>query len=96
MLANPHSGSSLEGLLREEGLYEDAAAVAIKRVVVWQLEQAMEVRGFSKAELARKMGTSRAALQRLLDPENDSVTLRTLARAAGVLDAELRVTLSSK
>jgi DNA-binding Xre family transcriptional regulator len=83
-------------MLRQEGLYEDAAAVATKRVVVWQLEQAMEARGLSKAQLARQMGTSRAALHRLLDPENDSVTLRTLARAASVLNANLQVTFSSE
>jgi transcriptional regulator with XRE-family HTH domain len=86
----------LESVLRDEGLYEDATSVAIKRVVAWQIAQAMKTQGLSKAQLAQRMGTSRSALDRLLDPENDSVTLRTLARAAGVLEAELRVTLAER
>ena len=92
--ANPRSGSTLDEWLREEGLYEDATAVAIKRRVVWQIAQAMKAQGLSKVQLARRMGTSRSALDRLLDPDNDSVTLRTLARVAAVLEAELRVTLT--
>jgi antitoxin HicB len=91
--ANPRSGSTLDDVLHEEGLYEDATSVAIKRVLAWQIAQAMKAQGVSKVGLARRMGTSRSALDRLLDPENDSVTLRTLSRVAAVLGAALQVTL---
>ncbi len=90
---NPRSGSTLESLLREEGLYEEASATAIKEVIAWQVQQAMEEQGISKAEMARRMKTSRSSLDRFLDPENDSVTLSTLFRAATVLGVELRVEL---
>ena len=94
--ANPHRGSSVEGFLREEGLYEEASARAIKEVLAWQIEQEMERQGIPKAELARRMGTSRSALDRLLDPENESVTLGTLLRAAAALGSELSVQLRVK
>lgn len=90
---NPRAGSSLESLLRGEGLYEDATAKAIKGVIAWQVETEMREQGISKAGMAEAMGTSRSALDRLLDPENESVTLSTLFRAASVLGVELRVDL---
>ena len=86
-------GSSLDSWLREEGIYEEVSATAIKRVLSRQLEAAMEEKGLSKAEMARRMHTSRAALNRLLDPENDSVTLNTLQKAAAVIGREVRLEL---
>jgi DNA-binding Xre family transcriptional regulator len=77
----------------EEGLLEDAQAVAIKRVVAWQLDQLMKRQGMTKVELARRMNTSRAALDRLLDPENPSVTLHTLHSAAKAVGGRLNVSL---
>ena len=88
-----HIGSTLEEFLEEEGLRAEVEARALKRVLVWQLQQAMEERGLSKAALARAMGTSRAVVHRLLDPENDSVTLRTLERAAAAVGMRLRLEL---
>ena len=75
-------GSTFDSFLREEGMYEEVSAVAIKRVVARQVEDAMREKGFTKAEMARRMHTSRAALDRLLDPEYEAVTLSTLRKAA--------------
>ncbi|CAA9389910.1 MAG: hypothetical protein AVDCRST_MAG93-9670 [uncultured Chloroflexia bacterium] len=90
---NPHIGSSLDDFLLEEGLYEEANVTAIKRVLVWQIEQLMQEQGLSKTAMAKRMNTSRAALNRLLDPENASVTLHTLERAAQSVGKHLRLEL---
>ncbi len=86
-------GSSFDSWLREEGMYEEVSATAIKRVLSRQLQAAMEEKNLSKAEMARRMHTSRAALNRLLDPANDSVTLNTLQKAAAVIGREVRLEL---
>ena len=86
-------GSSVDSWLREEGIYEEVSAGAIKRVLARQVEAAMKEKHFSKAEMARKMQTSRAALDRLLDPDYDAVTLSTLRRAATAVGRELRLEL---
>ena len=86
-------GSSLDSWLRVEGLYEQVTATAIKRVLARQLEAAMKERHFSKAEMARRMHTSRAALDRLLDPDYHAVTLSTLRKAAMAVGRELRLEL---
>lgn len=75
--------------------YKATQAVAIKRVVVWQLEQAMNKQHISKTEMARRMDTSRSQLDRLLDPGSESVTLETLARAAWALGRRVKVELVS-
>jgi len=90
---NPHVGSSLDDFLREEGIFEQTRAVALKEVIAWQVQQAMRKRTISKVEMARRMNTSRAALDRLLDPGNASVTLQTLCRAAQAIGRDLRVEL---
>ncbi len=86
-------GSSFDSWLREEGIYEEVSATAIKRVLSRQLEAAMKERQISKAEMARRMRTSRAALDRLLDPEYDAVTLSTLRKAAVAVGREIRLEL---
>ena len=86
-------GSSFDSWLREEGLYEEVSANAIKRVLARQVEAAMQEQGLTKAEMARRMQTSRAALNRLLDPENGSVTLATLQKAAAAIGREVRLEL---
>ncbi|MCZ7620183.1 MAG: helix-turn-helix domain-containing protein [Myxococcota bacterium] len=90
---NPHRGSTLDAFLEKEGLLEEATSKAVKKVLAWQFTQAMKKEGVSKATLARRMKTSRAQLDRLLDPENQSVTLRTLARAAETLGKRVRIEL---
>jgi DNA-binding Xre family transcriptional regulator len=86
-------GSSFDSWLREEGIYQEVTATAIKRVLARQVEAAMKEKNFSKAEMARRMHTSRAALDRLLDPENDAVTLATLQKAAIVVGRQVRLEL---
>lgn len=94
MSDNPHIGSSFDDFLAEEGLYEQAHATASKRVIAWQIKQRMEERGISKSALAKQMNTSRPSLDRLLDPDNDSVTLHTLIKAAACLDMHLHIALT--
>ena len=88
---NQHLGSDFDDFLRQEGLLADAQAVAIKRVLAYQLAALMKKKRISKTEMARRMRTSRSALDRLLDPRNSSVTLQTLERAAQALGKRLRV-----
>ena len=90
---NKHIGSSLEEFLKEEGVLEGTRAVALKETLAWQVQQAMEKEKISKVEMARRMNTSRAALDRLLDPGNPSVTLQTLTRAARAIGRDLRIEL---
>jgi DNA-binding Xre family transcriptional regulator len=86
-------GSSFDDWLREEGIYEETTAVAIKRVLARQISQEMIDRKLSKSDMARRMQTSRAALDRLLDPENDAVTLNTLSKAATAVGRQLHFEL---
>ncbi len=86
-------GSSFDDFLKEEGIYEDVTARAIKRAIAFQLDKLMVDQGLTKSELAKRMKTSRAQLDRLLDPDNESVTLGTLARAARAVGRQLRMEL---
>jgi predicted XRE-type DNA-binding protein len=92
-MKNKHSGSSLDYWLEEEGLLEDATAVAVKRVIAWQILQAMEQQQITKTDMAKRMHTSRAALNRLLDESDTSVTLMTLASAAAALGKKMQFQL---
>jgi hypothetical protein len=91
MKKNRHIGSDFDEFLSEDGLLANTEAVAIKRVVAFQITQMMKKQRISKVAMARRMKTSRAALDRLLDPDNASVTLQTLERAARALGKRLRV-----
>jgi DNA-binding phage protein len=93
---NPHLGSALDDLLEEDGALARTRALAVKRVLAWHVERAMAAGGLSKSEMARRMGTSRAALDRLLDPDNPSVTLLTLDKAAAALGMRLQVDLTDE
>ena len=86
-------GDTLDDFLEEEGFLAEAEAVAIKRVIAFQISQLMDQQELSKAEMARRMQTSRAAVDRLLDPGNDSATLSTLKKAALALGKRLQVAL---
>jgi antitoxin HicB len=90
---NKHLGSNFDDFLAEESLLAETEAIAIKRVIAFQLEQEMTRSGLTKTELAVRMDTSRSAVDRLLDPHNHAVTLRTLERAAGVLGKRLKLEL---
>ena len=91
---NRHHGSSIDALLAEEGVLEPFQAVAIKEVIAWQVQKAMKERRLSKNKMAELMKTSRAQLDRLLDPAQGNVTIETLQRAANVLDRSLRFEIS--
>jgi hypothetical protein len=80
-----HSGSTFDSFLEEEGIREEVEAVAIKRVLAWQFEQAMQKQQKTKQAMAKQLRTSRSQLDRLLDPRNVSVTLDTITRAARAL-----------
>ena len=86
-------GSSFEEFLREEGALESTTLRAVKRVIAWQLQEAMRENSLSKSAMAKAMNTSRSQLDRVLDPENDRVQIGILASAARVLGRELRITL---
>lgn len=94
MQKNKHLGSRFDDFLEEEGILGEAHTVAIKRVIAFQLAQEMKRHKMSKSALALKMNTSRAALDRLLDPSNSSVTLQTLERAAHALGKRLVIELA--
>ena len=93
MKKNPHIGSTLDDFLKEEGLYENATNFAVKEVIAWQVQAEMEKLGITKAEMARRMGTSRAHLDKLLDPKNDKVQLDTVQRAAAAVGRRVRLVL---
>ena len=86
-------GSSFDGFLADEGILEECEAQAIKELLALQIQQAIEAGGLTKIEMARRMKTSRSQLDRLLDPENTSVTLHTMQRAAAVVGKTLRLEL---
>jgi len=88
-----HIGSDFDNFLAEEGILEETETTAIKRVLAYQITRLMQEQNISKSEMARRMNTSRAALERLLDPENRSVTLHTMENAARSLGKRLRLTL---
>jgi antitoxin HicB len=90
---NPHIGSSFNDFLDEENLLVEANEIAIKRVIAWQLQQEIESKHMTKTDVAKAMGTSRAAVDRLLDPNNTSVTLNTLSKAARILGKKIEIDL---
>ncbi|QXD13929.1 helix-turn-helix domain-containing protein [Rhodocaloribacter litoris] len=90
---NPHIGSDFDDFLEEEGMLAEVEAAALKRVLAYQLRQLMQQQQLTKTEMAKRMRTSRASLNRLLDPSNPSVTLQTLERAARALGRRLRIEL---
>ncbi len=94
MTTNQHFGSSFDDWLKEQGIYKEVTTHAIKRVLAWQIEQAMKAQKISKAEMARRMHTSRTQLDRLLDPNNDKVQLDTVQRAAAAVGRTLKFELA--
>ncbi len=89
---NKHMGSSIDDFLKEEGIFEEAQAQAVKEVVAWQLDEAMKKRKISKNRMARLLKTSRTQVDRLLDPKND-ITLSSLQRAAAIVGRRVMIEL---
>ena len=94
MSKNPHIRSAFSDFLKEEGIYEAVTVHAVKRVLAWQIEQEMKSQGITKVEMAKRMKTSRAQLDRLLDPDNDKVQLDTVQRAAAAVGRKLHMELT--
>ncbi|MFI5022810.1 MAG: Fis family transcriptional regulator [Alphaproteobacteria bacterium] len=92
-MANRHKGSSIDDFLKEEGVFEEFQARAIKEVIAWQLAQAMKERKLSKRRLAAMMHTSRTQVDRVLDPNDGNVTIETLQRAAAIVGRKVQVEL---
>ncbi|MCH7755724.1 XRE family transcriptional regulator [candidate division KSB1 bacterium] len=88
---NEHLGSNFDDFLQQEGLLAEVEATAIKRVIAFQITELMKENNLSKTAMAKQMQTSRSAIDRLLDPQNESVTLQTLERAALVLGKRLQI-----
>ena len=91
---NPHLGGSVDDFLAEDGLLEECEMQAIKEILADQIRAAMRAEGLTKTAMARRMNTSRRALDRLLDPRNTSITLRTLQKAAAAVGRRLRLELA--
>jgi predicted XRE-type DNA-binding protein len=91
-MSKKHMGSSIDDFLREEGIFEEAQAQAIKEVVAWQLAQAMKKKKISKSRMAVLLKTSRTQVDRLLDPKND-ITLSSLQRAAAMVGRRVSIEL---
>ena len=91
---HPNRGESLENVLAEDGNLEQATAVAVKRVIAWQLQQEMASRNMTKTAMAREMATTRRQLDRVLNPNDGNVTLETLQRAAKAVGRTLRLELA--
>ncbi|HWB98332.1 MAG TPA: hypothetical protein VG672_16580 [Bryobacteraceae bacterium] len=91
-MSKKHLGSSIDDFLREEGIFEEAQAQAVKEVVAWQLSEAMRKKKISKARMAALLKTSRTQVDRLLDPKND-ITLSSLQRAAAIVGRRVTIEL---
>jgi predicted XRE-type DNA-binding protein len=94
MMAKKNIGSSFDDFLKDEAMLEEATAVAMKRVISWQITQEMKSQQLTKTALAKRMHTSRAALNRLLDENDSSLTLTTLASAAAALGKKVSLQLA--
>lgn len=92
-MTNPRVGSSFDTFLEEEGIRDEIEVLAQKRVIAWQIEQAMKETGINKVEMAERMHTSRTQVDRLLDPDNNKVQLDTLQRAAQAVGRTLKLEL---
>ena len=93
---NRHLGSSFDEFLRSEGLYEEVATLAWKRVLSWEVTEAMKKEGISKSEMAKRMNTSRSQLERFLDPDNSKVLLETVQRAAAAIGKRVAISLENE
>ena len=93
---NKFQGSNFDDFLKENDILEETEALALKKILAYQLEQAMLRDNINKTRMALKMHTSRSALDRLLDPQNTSITLNTLVKAAHVIGKKINITLANK
>lgn len=93
-MTNIHIGSNFDDFLADEGMLEESTALAMKKVIAWQISEAMKSQKITKTDMAKRMHTSRASLNRLLDESDTSLTLTTLASAASVLGKTVNISLA--
>ncbi len=93
MSKNKHIGSNFDDFLSEDGQLEESTAIAVKRIIAWQIEQAMQTAGVNKSALAKRMHTSRTVVDRILDATDTGLTLDTMTRAATALGFRIKVDL---
>jgi antitoxin HicB len=93
MKRNPHVGSDFDDFLKSEGILDDVQAIAVKRVLAHRLQQSMRAKRLTKTAMAKRMGTTRAQLDRLLDPENPSATLASVVKAANAVGKRVKISL---
>ena len=93
MKRNSHIGSDFDDYLREEGLFDEAQAITVKRVLAFELEKSMKKARLTKAAMAKRMGTTRAQVDRILNPDNPSTTLQTLVKAADAVGKRVKISL---
>ena len=92
-MKNKHIGTNFSDFLKEDGIYEETNDIAIKRVIAYQIEQEMKQQNITQTELAKKMNTSRTVIHKLLNPENNSLTLQSLQSIANALGKRLSISL---
>ncbi len=92
-MKNKHIGSDFNDFLKEDGIYKETNDIAIKRVIAYQLEQEMKAQNITKTKMAKMMNTSRAVVNRLLNPDNNSLTLHTLESATNALGKRLNISI---
>ncbi len=92
-MKNKYIGSDFNDFLKEDGIYEQTSDIAIKRVIAYQLEQEMKNQKVTKTKMAKMMNTSRAVVDRLLNPDYNSLTLNTLEKAVNVLGKKLNIAI---
>lgn len=88
---NKHIGNKFDDFLREENIFDEVSAMAIKKICAYQIQQALEKKHLTKSLLAKQMNTSRAEVDRILNPENTSITLKTIAKIAHVLGKKVNI-----
>lgn len=93
MKKNKHIGSNFDDFLREEGLWEEVEVAALKSVLAYLLQKEMDEKEIPHTEMAKRLGTSRSGLARLLDPKNQSITLLTLNKVASLLGKKIEIRL---
>jgi antitoxin HicB len=95
MKRNLHKGSDFDDFLQEEGIFDEVQALAVKRVLAHQLERGMKAKRLTKTAMAKRMGTTRAQLDRLLDKDNPSATLASVVKAANAIGKRVKISLAN-
>ena len=90
-MKNIHKGSKFDDFLKDETLFYQAELVAVKRVIAYELSKEIKKQNITKNKMANSMRTSRSELDRLLDPENTSITLHSLVKASNALGKKLAI-----